>query len=415
MKFGKLIDFFAIISIVALIFQPMVGMKIYYVIVGVMITFTTIDIVKRNKLKLNYYELLFVLFIIFCFISKIYAISQPTANYTIKELVMSFTISFFIVDYTQRNRKCEDYEQRYLKLLDVFTFATTILSVYLLIFELPKVIGTRDRLGRQLFESYGTYMIISYDLIISICYLLWKIVYKKSKLLPYTYVAIIILIIVACFSGTRKTLICPIIFMTILLFYKYRKNFISILKFSILGLIIVSFMYNIITNNENLYKIIGSRIENMVSTFFAKENESIEEDASIQERQLLKKLAIAAFYEKPLLGWGVNNFANYSEMHSGPFLYAHCNYLELLSSVGIIGTILYYTGYLYIVYKAFKRLKANDMFAIYILSFMIMNLVSDYTTVSYSKIQYILIYIIFAKYLNESRLEREIVVDETNR
>ena len=158
-------------------------------------------------------------------------------------------------------------------------------------------------------------------------------------------------------------------------------------------------------NNENLYKIIGIRVESTINKIVNKGNSV--EDASTEERKLLKRLAVEAFNEKMVLGWGINNFANYSEMNSGPFLYAHCNYLELMSSLGIIGTTIYYMGYLYIIVKAIRKVRNNDKFSIFILCFMLMNLISDYETVSYIKIQYILIYVLFAKYVCDESIDNK--------
>ena len=403
MKFEKIINFVSLFSIFVIVLQPLFGMTIYYISIFLTLGLACLNIIKRNKIKINYYEVLMIMFIILCFISKIYAISQEAANYGIKELALNFLLVFSILDYTQRGN--ESTEKKYKKILDIFSIATTILSIYLLIFELPQVLTARDRLGRELFAEYGTYMTISYDLIISNCYLLWKIIYKKNT--KFTYIELIILIITSVFSGTRKTLICPIIFVLIVLAYKSRRNIIKILKYLIISVFLLFISYQVIMTNQTLYKIIGQRIERSFSNFFEAENGISEEDASIDERNLLKKLAIAAFDEKPLLGWGINNFANYSQLNNGPFLYAHCNYLELLSSVGIIGTGIYYGGYCYIMYLALKRLKKNDIFSIFIIGFMLMNLISDYETVSYIKIQYMLLFMLCAKYLNEKKEKEE--------
>lgn len=399
MKFQKILNGITMLAIMSIVFQPIIGMKLYYLIMGAMIMLTALNIIKKGKIKINFYELTLILFIVLEVISKLYAISQSTANYAIKETALSFFIAFFIVDYTQRNNS----EVRYNKILDVFSTSTVILSIYLCIFDLPRVIGTRDRLGRLLFQEYGTYMVFSYLLIISICYMLWKCIYKIGNKL--TYVELFILIITGFLSGTRKTIICPIIFGYILLLIKYRKNFIKIISFTLVGIIILIATYKILIINESLYKLIGNRIENIVETILYANDTKTSQDASLEERTLLKQLAIKAFNEKPILGWGINNFSNYSENNLGPFLYAHCNYLELLSSLGIVGTFIYYIGYIYIIIKALKKVKKNDTFSIYILSFMIMNLISDYETVNYYRVQYILLYVLFAKYLNDKKLK----------
>lgn len=402
MSFEKIMNGIAFLGIIAIIFQPLIGMKIYYAIMALLVMVTMLDIIKKGKIKINFFEVTYVIFIILEFISKIYAISQETANYAIKETTINFIISFCIVAYTQRDQKTDG---KYSKILDVFSYSTVFICMYLLIFDAKNVIGTRDRLGRLLYLDYGTYMVLSYIIIISLCYMLWKCVYsiKKVKIIDYT--CIIILLLTAIISGTRKTLFCPIIFFIFIILYKFRKNYIKIMLYTFIIAIISMFLYNTIMNNENLYKIIGVRVESTINKIVNRE--SSVEDASTEERKLLKQLAMEAFNEKMLFGWGINNFANYSEMNSGPFLYAHCNYLELMSSLGIIGTTIYYMGYLYIIVKAIKKARKNDQFSVFILCFMLMNLISDYETVSYIKIQYILIYVLFAKYVCSESIDNK--------
>lgn len=398
MSFEKIMNGITFLGIAAIIFQPLIGMKVYYIIMAFLVMMTILDIIKKGKIKINFFEVTYVIFIILEFISKIYAISQETANYAIKETTINFIISFCIVEYTQRNQKTDE---KYSKILDVFSYSTVFICMYLLIFDAKNVIGTRDRIGRLLYLDYGTYMVLSYIIIISLCYMLWKCVYSVKKIKIIDYICIIILLLTAIISGTRKTLFCPIIFFIFIILYKFRKNYIKIMIYTFIIAIISVLLYNIMLNNENLYKIIGTRIESTINKIVNRENSV--DDASTEERKLLKQLAVEAFNEKMLLGWGINNFANYSKMNSGPFLYAHCNYLELMSSLGIIGTTIYYIGYLYIIVKAAKRARNNDRFSVLILCFMLMNLISDYETVSYIKIQYILIYVLFAKYVcNES-------------
>lgn len=400
MKYDDIAKLLAILATTSITLQPIIGMLGFYLIIALEIFFWVLRILKTRKLFLNTFDKMFIIFIFLCFFSKLYAISQPTANYAIKELSMSYIISFFIGEYIF-HKSSESIEKKFLKIFDSFSLSTILMSIYLLIFDLPRILGTHDRLGRIIFQDYGTYIVFSYSLIISICYLFWKFVFIKKDI--NTIIGFIIVFITSCFSGTRKVLVCFVIFLVLILFYKNRKNIFKILKFIFVTLICVVALYNIILNNEVLYKLMGRRIESMVELIAG--NEMVT-DNSIDERSLLKTLAISAFKEKPFLGWGVNNFANYSEINSGPFLYAHCNYLELLSTLGIVGTIVYYSAYFWLMKKSHKSLKNNNI-SIFIFFFLMVNLISDYETVSYCKIHYILVFVLFAKYLSGKEVQCE--------
>lgn len=65
-------------------------------------------------------------------------------------------------------------------------------------------------------------------------------------------------------------------------------------------------------------------------------------DASTLERQYLMKTAFETFSDHFLIGVGLNCSKCFNSLN----LYAHCNYLEILADLGIIGFVVYY--YLYI-------------------------------------------------------------------
>lgn len=60
--------------------------------------------------------------------------------------------------------------------------------------------------------------------------------------------------------------------------------------------------------------------------------------ASDDVRMLLAIEVIELVKERPFLGYGPLNFGNYTDT---PFLYTHSNYLELLFSYGVLGTLFY--------------------------------------------------------------------------
>src|SRR5690606_22930214 len=61
-------------------------------------------------------------------------------------------------------------------------------------------------------------------------------------------------------------------------------------------------------------------------------------EGSINERASMAMDGIRLWMEKPIVGWGTNQF----RFISGYDKYAHNNYVELLSNNGIIGFVIYY-------------------------------------------------------------------------
>lgn len=394
MKISKILDFLMYLEIICIIITPIIGNMVYYVVTASCIAIMILETIKNKKILINYFEIGYILFIIYAIFSLLYSVYLPSTNYIIKEMSINFLICYSIVKHIKRKNN----KNEYLKILDVFTFGTCLLSIYLFVFELPYM-SLAARLGQVLFEEYGTYIVYSYYLIISGCYLIWRILMNKNdknKKNILLFLELIIILIASLLSGTRKCVLCLAIFTFLIFLYKNRNNLIKVFTSILLGVIFLMSGYRVLITNDILYTIIGKRMESMVNNIV---NENIQVDASMQERELLRNLAIQAFKEKFFLGYGMNNFAYYSQIHGGPFLYAHSNYLELLSSGGIVATGIYYTSYIALLILSIKGLNKRDKFCVFIFSFLLMNLISDYSTVSYYRIQYLLVLILFANYL----------------
>ena len=56
MKFQKILNGITMLAIMSIVFQPIIGMKLYYLIMGAMIMLTALNIIKKGKIKINFYE-----------------------------------------------------------------------------------------------------------------------------------------------------------------------------------------------------------------------------------------------------------------------------------------------------------------------------------------------------------------------
>lgn len=145
-------------------------------------------------------------------------------------------------------------------------------------------------------------------------------------------------------SGTRKALLLvALAFVIQLSFQNDKKNIIKTIKNILLVSVMLLFALVMIYTIPFLYNSIGNRIESMLISFT--QDEII--DNSMAHRDLLLQRAKELFSMKPITGWGLGGY----EVASKADYYSHNNFYEILVSGGIIGFILYYSKYLYLVVK----------------------------------------------------------------
>ncbi|MGN1014136.1 MAG: O-antigen ligase family protein [Butyricicoccus sp.] len=100
-------------------------------------------------------------------------------------------------------------------------------------------------------------------------------------------------------------------------------------------------LFWLIMNNAMLYQLVGIRVERMLALFFGGDV-----DGSTTERLYFMRTAWQLFLWHPVKGVGLDNFSAYlASIGYHNAVYSHCGFLELLSTLGIIGFMLYYVMY----------------------------------------------------------------------
>ena len=115
-----------------------------------------------------------------------------------------------------------------------------------------------------------------------------------------------------------------------------------------------------------LYSTIGSRLFTNLS-----------EEASAVHRSWLLSEAWKYFLKSPIIGNGAHTFKLVNALGR----YAHNNYAELLTGMGIIGLVMFYGYLVFVTYKLWKY--KRDPFCQLMFSIMLMNFVIDYWNVNY--------------------------------
>lgn len=230
------------------------------------------------------------------------------------------------------------------------------------------------RIGNRMSGNVNT---VGYNFgIISLFIIWWYCIEKKwYKLLLYLVFAAFMLL-----TGSKKVLI--LILIAFLILFAYERGHASRwLKFA-LGL--VALLY-IIFNIPIFYEMIGVRIETMISTLLYGSSSSLYSYSTDVRGNMIHE-GFSIFLKKPIFGGGYNNF--YAHTSFG-YDYSHNNYIELLCSFGIVGTLIYYNkhiGNLVFLIKRGINSKFKENQYIFPTALLIAIIMMDWAAVSFSAI-----------------------------
>lgn len=217
--------------------------------------------------------------------------------------------------------------------------------------------------------------------------------YSKNKKGYILLVALFLVFIIL--SSSRKSMFAavagPVMFV---LFSVYKKNyFFNIVAILTLATLVIFF----IMTDENAYNAIGKRVYSMLMFWFEDRDHTV--DNSLYMRSYYIDLAQRMFSESPIFGKGMGNFAKIIDhVYMLDGVYSHNNFWQILSELGLVGFIIYYSLYFITLVRLAKgafinKSRINMLF----FTFMILLLVLETGLVTYnSKMPHIVIAIAYA-------------------
>ena len=328
---------------------------------------------KYMKKPLGLYAFWAGLFFAYSFISGLWAQNVSATLDTSKSLFLIFIVNIllsFVIETKEDIRN----------ILIANLCALGLFLVYILVNVDLSQFG-EDRLGSDMLGSLWNANEIGLKLCVGFAIALYFAITNKSIGWKLALFAIAMLFAgVGLFTGSRKVFLM-LIGVAALFMFLYSKH-----KLVGLGIAVVSViaLYFAIMKIEPLYNVLGERLEAMIEGFFGEGTT----EGSFNTRGEMIKLGLEWFLERPLLGYGMNNFSALYEQATGVSMYAHNNFVEILVNGGLVGFILYYFIYGYIFVKLFKpailnrNLTAILLFATnFILFILQIALVSYYQTI----------------------------------
>ena len=129
-----------------------------------------------------------------------------------------------------------------------------------------------------------------------------------------------------------------------------------------------------------LYDVLGKRMEDLFKELFG----VAANDGSLNARANMFSLGWEWFKQKPILGYGLNNFSLLYLEEMGWATYSHNNFVEILVSGGLVGFAIYYSAYIYLFVKLIKvAFLKRDLIAITLLVFNLSLIIMNVSNISY--------------------------------
>lgn len=361
----------------------------YKVMTDILFGFTIARMFITKDLKIKNYKYLLVygLLISLSLFSIKWSIDNRYTIGNVKTMIRIFLVVFSIIQYVG------DSKEKIIKVFKMYIIFLLYMSFILILFE-------KNKPGTSLYgEAVGLYFNSIAHMLAIGCFLSYYIFRKEKKSLYLVFILIFYYIIFL--TGSRKGLLFPIIsILGIEIFYRKisLKKILKLITIFLVAILICTIILNI---NEDIQK----RINNL---FLSVMGQNVE-DKSVKERRFYRETAKELFKENPLKGIGGGCFAAYMEqINYSHVAYSHNNYLELLSTLGILGFSIYYTNYAIILGISLKNAKKSRNIDIILpLAFIVIFTIFEYGIVSYYRFEYqpiICLFYLMAK-LNEKELK----------
>lgn len=149
------------------------------------------------------------------------------------------------------------------------------------------------------------------------------------------------------FTASRKTFIALVVFAAVWLLLCYRSRIFTRLRPAIITGLVASSVYYTTTEIVMAHTTLGVRLDRSLA------------DPNISTKRVnLYAQGLRLFYEDPVTGVGLGNYLFLSGTHA----YAHSDYMETLSTTGLVGFLLHFAIYflLWRRQSALFRLRLDD-------------------------------------------------------
>lgn len=292
------------------------------------------------KIEINFISLSFVLFGLSALISSLL---NGFVNFLLTPILLIVS-SFVIYEYCIGNKTCK-------KLLIYSSFLGVVLFLFLFIYKYRTDLVNLDfsRLGSAFGDENDIALFFAYGALISFYFFM----HDKSFYIKLLSIFLFLLFVFCGFSTGSKIFVLILIVtipLAIFLVLGKRKWWISLILIVVTSLAFYGLLQLPFAST------IKARIDSFLASFTGKQVNNESGDISTLDRLMMFECGINMFLRKPLFGYGIWGFANFSSWGGG---WSHNNLGESLCNFGLVGTIFFHTGFLYALVQYFKTSNKN--------------------------------------------------------
>lgn len=335
--------------------------------------FTIDNIISKGAvIPIGAFQIRFGAFIVYSFMTSLWALKSSNVIEFSVTLVLIYLCLLLITPHYMKDKNMD-------RLLSAIMWASVIVAIYTIsYYGIDTLIAASKtqyvRLGNDYSNINTVGMFCAFGVVIQFD----KWIYDKKFQISMPFILISIFV-VAC-TQSRKALMLIIIGCVFILVLKNynNKNFgKSVVKIiaSLAAIGIVLFMISQIS----VFSGVQERLAQLFSVFTGKG----ELDSGSVNRQLLVELGFKVWKIHPILGIGLNCTRIIVNQVMGFDAYMHNNFIEILCATGLIGFILYYGMYVYILKNLIKYKNGNKRSYIFGLMWLVISLIMDVGMVSY--------------------------------
>ena len=270
-------------------------------------------------------------------------------------------------------------------------WAGYVVAGYAIVFYGLDSINEMIAKGARLDNSFTNINSIAMVSGLAIVITVYRIFCIERRLSLYNIFMIPALVLIAA-SGSRKAMVVVFVGIVVILMLKFEdENIIKTIFKWLIGAIIVIVLIKLLLMLP-MFDLVNARMKGLVALVTG--NGIVDHSAWLRQQYI--QVGLEQFIKTPVFGIGMNN-ARFLIAHAfGKETYLHNNYVELLVNGGVVGFIIYYSMYIYLMFSLIKRRKVDDKGTIICIAMLIIFLISDYGAVSYySKSRYVYLAIFF--------------------
>lgn len=401
-KDSKIISFLLIVYLSSIMIFSFSEDLLIYSQMTFILTFGSIILflmLNKPSTRLDKFLALFLAFIVFCYISNVWSKNTGNTNSMVFTLLQLFLMSFLLFAYLVYTENTEHF------MMCLF-ISGLVSSVYIMgyygIEGYAKLLREGERVGSEITNVNTIGLTTAYTVVIGFYY-----GYIKKK--RFSYALIILPIILSLGSGSRKALTLMVLGIVLIILMDYRKN-VSVSKFfrvlfACIALVAVVYWISTLPAFETVF----DRFNAMFQT-------GSKQDSSTVIRKKMIEIGWLSFKKHPFTGVGIGNSSYITYEYFGLSTYLHNNFVELLTSIGIFGFLIYYAMYGYILVNLFQlSAKEKNTSALMLFVVILSRLILDYGMVSYyDKMTYIYLTVAAAEVYILKRKLREEGIEEAN-